>query len=124
MAQAAMRGAASCLANPRSRSAAACLPAQSSLVSSKATALLLAMAARVHRPALDKATGISLPFTLAGSSSPSRSWHAVLRDYGRSGLRSMNRRMEDAPQPGGETVTVFRRVTLPLIWPSLAAGTC
>jgi len=59
----------------RSRSAAACLPAQSSLVSSKATALLLAYGRRgfIGQP-LDKATGISLPFTLAGSSSPSRSW--------------------------------------------------
>src|SRR5882724_3025904 len=50
--------------------------------------------------------------------------HAVLRDYGR--VRAAldepahgGRR----PQPGAKLWTVFRRVTLPLIWPSLAAGT-
>ena len=41
-----------------------------------------------------------------------------------SGLRSMNRRLEDAARSlGAKRLTVFRRVTLPLIWPSLAAGT-
>jgi molybdate transport system permease protein len=41
-----------------------------------------------------------------------------------SGLRSMNRRLEDAARSlGASRWMVFRRVTLPLIWPSLAAGT-
>jgi len=41
-----------------------------------------------------------------------------------SGLRAMNRRLEDAARSlGASRGTVFRRVTLPLIWPSLAAGT-
>ena len=40
-----------------------------------------------------------------------------------SGLRSMNRRLEDAARSlGAPRWTVFLRVTLPLIWPSLAAG--
>jgi molybdate transport system permease protein len=40
-----------------------------------------------------------------------------------SGLRSMNRRLEDAARSlGASRRTVFLRVTLPLIWPSLAAG--
>jgi molybdate transport system permease protein len=41
-----------------------------------------------------------------------------------SGLRSMNRRLEDAARSlGAPGRTVFLRVTLPLIWPSLVAGT-
>jgi molybdate transport system permease protein len=41
-----------------------------------------------------------------------------------SGLRSVNRRLEDAARSlGANRRTVFLRVTLPLIWPSLAAGT-
>jgi hypothetical protein len=41
-----------------------------------------------------------------------------------SGLRSMNQRLEDAARSlGAPRRTVFLRVTLPLIWPSLAAGT-
>jgi len=41
-----------------------------------------------------------------------------------SGLRSMNRRLEDAARSlGAGRWMVFRRVTLPLIWPSLVAGT-
>ncbi len=40
-----------------------------------------------------------------------------------SGLRSMNRRLEDAARSlGASRRTVFLRVTLPLIWPWLAAG--
>lgn len=40
-----------------------------------------------------------------------------------SGLRSMNTRLEDAARSlGAGRLTVFRRVTLPLIWPALAAG--
>jgi molybdate transport system permease protein len=36
----------------------------------------------------------------------------------------MNRRLEDAARSlGASRSMVFRRVTLPLIWPSLAAGT-
>jgi molybdate transport system permease protein len=41
-----------------------------------------------------------------------------------SGLRSMNTRLEDAARSfGASRLTVFRRVTLPLIAPSLLAGT-
>ena len=40
-----------------------------------------------------------------------------------SGLRSMNTRLEDAARSlGAGRLTVFRRVTLPLIFPSLVAG--
>jgi molybdate transport system permease protein len=41
-----------------------------------------------------------------------------------SGLSSMNTRLEDAARSlGASRLTVFRRVTLPLIAPSLLAGT-
>ena len=74
---------------------------------------------------LDKAFGISLPFTLAGvivaESFVAMPFFVITAE---SGLRSMNRRLEDAARSlGAGRMLVFRRVTLPLIWPSLAAGT-
>jgi molybdate transport system permease protein len=89
-------------------------------------ALLLAYGRRgfIGEP-LDKATGISLPFTLAGvivaESFVAMPFFVLTVE---SGLRSMNRRLEDAARSlGAGRLMVFRRVTLPLIWPSLAAGT-
>jgi molybdate transport system permease protein len=89
-------------------------------------ALLLAYGRRgiIGEP-LNKATGISLPFTLAGvivaESFVAMPFFVITVE---SGLRSMNRRLEDAARAlGANRSTVFRRVTLPLIWPSLAAGT-
>jgi molybdate transport system permease protein len=88
-------------------------------------ALLLAYGRRgiIGEP-LDKAFGISLPFTLAGvivaESFVAMPFFVITAE---SGLRSMNRRLEDAARSlGAKRLTVFRRVTLPLIWPSLAAG--
>ena len=89
-------------------------------------ALLLAYGRRgfIGEP-LDKAFGISLPFTLAGvivaESFVAMPFFVITVE---SGLRSMNQRLEDAARSlGARRLTVFRRVTLPLIWPSLAAGT-
>jgi molybdate transport system permease protein len=89
-------------------------------------ALLLAYGRRgiIGEP-LDKATGFSLPFTLAGvivaESFVAMPFFVITLE---SGLRSMNRRLEDAARSlGAPRRTVFVRVTLPLIWPSLAAGT-
>jgi molybdate transport system permease protein len=89
-------------------------------------ALLLAYGRRgiIGEP-LDKLFGISLPFTLAGvivaESFVAMPFFVITAE---SGLRSMNRRLEDAARSlGAKRWTVFRRVTLPLIWPSLAAGT-
>jgi molybdate transport system permease protein len=89
-------------------------------------ALLLAYGRRgfIGQP-LDNVTGISLPFTLAGvivaESFVAMPFFVITVE---SGLRSMNRRLEDAARSlGAKRLTVFRRVTLPLIWPSLAAGT-
>ena len=89
-------------------------------------ALLLAYGRRgiIGEP-LDKLTGITLPFTLAGvivaESFVDMTFFVITVE---SGLRAMNRRLEDAARSlGASRGTVFRRVTLPLIWPSLAAGT-
>jgi molybdate transport system permease protein len=89
-------------------------------------ALLLAYGRRgfIGEP-LDNVTGISLPFTLAGvvvaESFVALPFFVITVE---SGLRSMNRRLEDAARSlGASRRTVFLRVTLPLIWPSLAAGT-
>src|SRR5262249_42066635 len=73
---------------------------------------------------LDKATGISLPFPLAGvivaESFVAMPFFVITVE---SGLRSMNRRLEDAARAlGAKRWPVFRRATLPLIWPSLAAA--
>jgi molybdate transport system permease protein len=88
-------------------------------------ALLLAYGRRgfIGRP-LESATGITLPFTLAGvivaESFVAMPFFIITVE---SGLRSMNRRLEDAARSlGAARRTVFLRVTLPLIWPSLAAG--
>lgn len=73
---------------------------------------------------LDQAFGITLPFTTAG---------AILAETFvampflvitvEAGLRSMNRRFEEAASTLGASPWVtFRRVTLPLIGPSLWAG--
>jgi molybdate transport system permease protein len=89
-------------------------------------ALLLAYGRRgiIGEP-LDKATGFSLPFTLAGvivaESFVAMPFFVLTVE---SGLRSINRRLEDAARSlGAGRAMVFRRVTLPLLWPSLAAGT-
>ena len=73
---------------------------------------------------LDSAFGISLPFTLPGvivaESFVSMPFFVITLE---SGLRSMNTRLEDAARNlGASRWLVFRRVTLPLLWPSLAAG--
>lgn len=88
-------------------------------------ALLLAYGRRgfIGRP-LESATGITLPFSLAGvvvaESFVAMPFFVITVE---SGLRSMNRRLEDAARSlGASRRTVFLRVTLPLIWPSLAAG--
>ena len=73
---------------------------------------------------LDRAFGITLPFTTAG---------AILAEAfvampfliiaTEAGLRTMDRRYEDAAATlGAGRWTTFRRVTLPLIAPSLGAG--
>jgi molybdate transport system permease protein len=88
-------------------------------------ALLLAYGRRgiIGEP-LNSATGLSLPFTLAGvvvaESFVAMPFFVITAE---SGLRSMNTRLEDAARSlGAGRLTVFRRVTLPLIWPALAAG--
>ena len=88
-------------------------------------ALLLAYGRRgiIGEP-LHGATGLSLPFTLAGvvvaESFVAMPFFVITAE---SGLRSMNTRLEDAARSlGAGRWTVFRRVTLPLIWPALAAG--
>ena len=89
-------------------------------------ALLLAYGRRgiIGEP-LAKATGISLPFSLAGvivaESFVAMPFFVITVE---SGLRSVNQRLEEAARSlGAGRLTVFRRVTLPLVWPSLAAGT-
>jgi len=73
---------------------------------------------------LDRAFGVSLPFTTAG---------AILAEAfvampflvitAEAGLRAMDRRYEDAAATlGAGRWTTFRRVTLPLIAPALGAG--
>jgi molybdate transport system permease protein len=88
-------------------------------------ALLLAYGRRgfIGEP-LDSAFGFSLPFTLPGvivaESFVSMPFFVITLE---SGLRSMNVRLEDAARNlGAGRWMVFRRVTLPLIWPSLLAG--
>ncbi len=88
-------------------------------------ALLLAYGRRgmVGEP-LNSALGISLPFTLPGvivaEAFVAMPFFVITLE---SGLRSMNTRLEDAARSlGAGRLTVFRRVTLPLIFPSLVAG--
>jgi molybdate transport system permease protein len=88
-------------------------------------ALLLAFGRRgLAGEWLDRAFGITLPFTTAG---------AILAEAfvampflvitTEAGLRAMDRRFEDAAATlGAGRWTTFRRVTLPLIAPSLGAG--
>jgi molybdate transport system permease protein len=73
---------------------------------------------------LNSALGISLPFTLPGvivaEAFVAMPFFVITLE---SGLRSMNTRLEDAARSlGAGRLTVFRRVTLPLIVPSLVAG--
>jgi molybdate transport system permease protein len=73
---------------------------------------------------LDEVAGVRLPFTTAGAVA-AETFVAmpffVLTVEG--ALRAVDRRLEDAARTLGATRwTVFHRVTLPLIWPSLAAG--
>lgn len=73
---------------------------------------------------LDELFGISLPFTL-GAAILAETFVAMpfLVITVEAGLRSMNRRFEDAASSlGAGKWTTFRRVTLPLIAPSLWAG--
>jgi molybdate transport system permease protein len=88
-------------------------------------ALLLAFGRRglLGAPAAD-ATGLSLPFTTPGVI-VAESFVAMpfLVITVEAGLRSMDARFEEAARTlGAGRWTVFRRVTLPLIGPSLAAG--
>jgi molybdate transport system permease protein len=88
-------------------------------------ALLLAFGRRgLAGQWLDRAFGLTLPFTTAG---------AILAEAFvampflvitcEAGLRAMDRRYEDAAATlGASRWTTFRRVTLPLIAPSLGAG--
>jgi molybdate transport system permease protein len=89
-------------------------------------ALLLAYGRRglVGEP-LYSAAGFSLPFTTPGvivaESFVAMPFFVITLE---SGLSSMNTRLEDAARSlGASRLTVFRRVTLPLIAPSLLAGT-
>jgi molybdate transport system permease protein len=73
---------------------------------------------------LDAALGIRLPFTTAGAVLAA-TFVAMpfLVLTVEAGLRSMDRRYEDAARTlGAGRWTVFRRVTLPLVAPSLFAG--
>jgi molybdate transport system permease protein len=88
-------------------------------------ALLLAYGRRgiIGQP-LFNATGLTIPFTLPGvivaESFVAMPFFVITAE---TGLRSMNRRLEGAARTlGAGRWTVFTRVTLPLIWPSLAAG--
>ena len=70
------------------------------------------------------ATGYSLPFTTPGvivaEAFVAMPFFVITVE---SGLRSMNVKLEDAARSlGAGRITVFRRVTLPLIAPSLIAG--
>jgi molybdate transport system permease protein len=73
---------------------------------------------------LNSATGLSLPFTTAGvivaEAFVAMPFFVITVE---SGLRSMNTRLEDASRTlGASRLTTFRRITLPLIAPSLVAG--
>jgi molybdate transport system permease protein len=74
---------------------------------------------------LDQWFGIRLPFTTAGAI-VAETFVAMpfLVITVEAALRGMDRRYEDAAATlGAGRLAVFRRVTLPLIWPSLIAGT-
>jgi molybdate transport system permease protein len=68
--------------------------------------------------------GLSLPFTTAGVV-VAETFVAMpfLVITAEAGFRGADRRLEEAARTlGAQPWTVFRRVTLPLVWPSLAAG--
>ncbi|HEY1640727.1 MAG TPA: ABC transporter permease [Streptosporangiaceae bacterium] len=84
-------------------------------------ALLLAYG---RRGLIGQPLGLSLPFTTAGvivaEAFVAMPFFVITVE---SGLRSMNTRLEDAARNlGAGRLTVFRRITLPLIAPSLLAG--
>jgi molybdate transport system permease protein len=88
-------------------------------------ALLLAYGRKglIGQP-LNTELGLSLPFTTAGvivaEAFVAMPFFVITVE---SGLRSMNTRLEDAARSlGASRLLVFRRVTLPLIAPSLLAG--
>jgi molybdate transport system permease protein len=87
-------------------------------------ALLLALGRRgIVGSQLDRA-GISLPFTTAGAI-VAETFVAMpfLVLTLEAAFRSSDRRLEDAARTlGAKRFTVFRRVTLPLVTPSLIAG--
>ena len=76
-------------------------------------------------PALEACCGIRLPFTTAGAAM-AEAFVAMpfLVITVEAGLRSMDLRYEDAARTlGARGWTLFNRVTVPLVAPSLAAGT-
>jgi molybdate transport system permease protein len=88
-------------------------------------ALLLAFGRRgVIGAPIAQTTGLTLPFSTAGVV-VAETFVAMpfLIVTVEAGLRAMDRRYEDvAATLGASRWTTFRRVTLPLVWPSLAAG--
>jgi molybdate transport system permease protein len=73
---------------------------------------------------LDRGVGLRLPFTTAGAV-VAETFMAMpfMVLAAEAGFRGADRRLEDAARTlGARPWTVFRRVTLPLVWPSLAAG--
>lgn len=89
-------------------------------------ALILAYGRRgILGAPLDRALGITLPFTLPGvivaESFVAMPFFLITLE---AGLRSVDTRLEDAARSlGASHWTVFRRVTLPLLTPALVAGT-
>lgn len=73
---------------------------------------------------LDRGLGVRLPFTTAGAVVAATFMAMPFMVLtAEAGFRGADRRMEDAARTlGARPGTVFRRVTLPLVWPSLAAG--
>jgi molybdate transport system permease protein len=88
-------------------------------------ALLLAFGRRgIVGRYLDDWLGVTLPFTTAGAAI-AEAFVAMpfLVITAEAAFRSADRRYEDAARTlGANRWTVFRRVTLPLTWPALAAG--
>ena len=73
---------------------------------------------------LDRGLGLRLPFTTAGAV-VAETFMAMpfMVLAAEAGFRGADRLMEDAARTlGARPWTVFRRITLPLMWPSLAAG--
>ena len=73
---------------------------------------------------LDRGLGVRLPFTTAGTIVAGAFMAMPFMVLAaEAGFRGADRRLEDAARTlGARPWTVFRRVTLPLVWPSLAAG--